>query len=92
MSSQSQKASCSSGNKSKKAPNEDVFFQEKLGLYQKTEIKGYVLVQKVQFLMKTLKKEDQCTSILPQADRPELPSEVDFAKRVFQTKIGFQKI
>ena len=33
---------------------------------------------KVKFLMKRRKKEDQCASILPRADRPEVPYEVDF--------------
>ena len=32
-----------------------------------------------------LQKEDQCTVILPQADRPELPHEVSFLKWRFQT-------
>ena len=41
---------------------------------------------KVKFLMKTWKKEDQYTIILPFADRPEVPYEVNFFKSSFPTK------
>ena len=54
------------------------FFMKNRGWDQKLEVKGYVLVQKVQFLKKVWKKDYQCTSIFHFADRPELPYEVDF--------------
>jgi hypothetical protein len=49
------------------------FFRETWGRDQKLEVKGRFLVVKTQFLRKVWKLENQCTSILPQADRPELP-------------------
>ena len=66
------------------------FFMKNWGWDQKLEVKGYVLVQKVQFLKKRWKKEDQCTSIFHFADRPELPYEVDFWRNRFAQNIGFQ--
>jgi len=49
------------------------FFMKTWGRDQKLEVKGRFLVVKTQFSRKVWKLEDQCTSILPQADRPELP-------------------
>ena len=47
MSSQSQKASGSSGHNSKKAPNEQAFFHEQAGVdVQILKGKDYVLIQK----------------------------------------------
>ena len=61
------------------------FFRKNWGWDTKLEVKGYVLVVKVQFLQqKVWKIEDRCTSILPQADRPELPYEVDFWRNRFE--------
>ena len=37
--------------------------------------------------VKTLKREDQNTSILPQTLWPEVPYEVDFCKKSVSTKI-----
>ena len=74
------------------APNEKVLFHENWGWDQTHEVKGYVLVVKVQFLKKLWKKEDQCTSIFHFADRPEVPYEVDFWRNSFPQKNGFQKI
>ena len=67
------------------------FFMANWGWDQTLEVKGYVLVVKVQFLTKVWKKEDQCTSIVHFVDRPELPYEVDFSRNRFARNIGFQK-
>ena len=56
MSRQSQKAACSSRNKSKKAPNAKVLFQENWGWYQHLAVRDYVLVQKHCFLRKLERK------------------------------------
>ena len=68
------------------------FFRKNWGWDSKHEVKGYVLVVKVQILKKRWKKEDQCTSIFHFADRPEVPYEVDFWRNSFPQKNGFQKI
>ena len=83
MSNPSQKAICSSRNKSQMAPNEKVLFHEKLGLRSNTWGTIPFLIVKVQFLKKLWKKEDQCTSIFHFADRPEVPYEVDFWRNSF---------
>ena len=62
------------------------FLRKNWGWYDKLEVKGYVLVPKVQFLKKLWKKEDQCTSIFHFADRPEVPYEVDFWRKSFPEK------
>ena len=89
MSNPSQKAICSSRNKSKMAPNENCFFRKNWGWDQQLEVKGYVLVVKVHFFKKLWKKEDQCTSIFHFADRPEVPYEVDFRRKSFANKKRF---
>ena len=62
-------------NESKKAQNEHMFFQKKkLGLISK------------HFRSNSQKREDQCTSVLPQADWPELPYAVDFCKKCSSRK------
>ena len=68
--------------KSKKAPNEQVCLQKQ----KLVDIKllKYVLAQKPQLCMTTRKNDDQHTSILPRADRPELPYEIV----LFQQKMG----
>ena len=66
-------------------------FRKNWGQDQTPEVKGRFLVVKVKFLKKRWKKEDQCTSILPQADWPELPYEVDFWRNRFAQNIAFQK-
>ena len=63
------------------APNEKVFFMKNWGRDQTHEVKGYVLVVKVQFFLvffEQMKERGYCTSIFHFADRPELPCEVDF--------------
>ena len=67
------------------------FFMANWGWDQKLEVKGYVLVPKVQILKKRWKKEDQCTSIFHFVNRPELPHEVDFSRNRFARNIGFQQ-
>ena len=49
-------------------------------LYKHLDVTYYVLVHKP-CLTNTWKKDDQCTSILLQADRPELPLEVDLRRK-----------
>ena len=78
MSNPPQKAVCSTRNKSQMAPNEKVLVHGKLGLRAKHRVKVIFLIVEIVFLQKLWKKEDQCTSILHFADRPELPYEVDF--------------
>ena len=68
------------------APNEKVLLQEKLGLRAKHRVKVIFCIVEIALLQKVWKKEDQRTSILHFADRPELPYEVDFRRKSFPTK------
>ena len=73
------------------APNEKVCVYEKLGLRSKHRVKVFFFIVESVFLQTLWKTEDQCTSILHFADRPEVPYEVDFWQKTFSTKIGFHK-
>ena len=53
----------------------------------KISIKGYASVPKVQFVKKLGEQKNQCTSILPQADRPEMPCEVNFWPESFEKNV-----
>ena len=92
MLSPSQKAICSSRNKSKMAPNEKVFFQDKLGLRSKTWGKRLCFGRESPVFEESMKERRQCTSIFHFADRPEVPYEVDFWRNSFTDKTVFKKI
>ena len=59
------------------------FFMKKLGLRSNSWGKNPFCIVKVQSLKNVWKKEDQCTSIFHFADRPEVPYEVDFRRKIF---------
>ena len=91
MSNPSQKAICSTRNKSQMAPNEKMCFHEKLGLRSNTPGKRLCFGRESPVFEESMKEEDQCTSIFHFADRPELPYEVDFEEIVFPKQIGLRK-